>query len=303
MGFKTFVAIYLSIVIVVSAFVIVAAPRLQTRNETAANHFSVVWGGYRPPYNNGTPDYYVCINNLLASVLQMNIALKVQNFENSSYYFCVDKYEDPPTGWNVTPYQYGSIGIDQTVEFVYSNLAREKPASIPSGKMTETINLAVKAYYDAGYTSLYSQDNFTVQYHFIDIDSTSWVRKTCDNFDDGTWQGWGAPGYYPYLENYGNYRSWPTSAHTGAYSGGYCFEKAFDTAGPYTEAYLVFALYRDGSNDVLIDINGVTMYRPDKISSGMRWYQHVIRLPISSSVSVRITGIDGNLDDAYLIAK
>jgi len=277
---------------------------------TQRHHFSVVWKGFSPSYGNQTPDYYICINDLNASTLQMNIALHIQNFENNSYYFMITQYQTPPTGWSITPYYVGQINVDQGLDFVYSNLAREKPSSIPQGEITETISLVVKAYYDSSYINLYSQDNFTVNFNFIDRLSTSWTIMQYNNFDDGTPQGWTCQTYHGYpiwgwvqdwqIQSYNIYRSWPNSIHTGDSN---YLQKTFDTTGPFTESYLISAFYHNGAEDLTIYVNGSPAYKVDLARSGVTWYQYCIPLPLSRTVDVSINCFSGNLDDVYLIAR
>lgn len=169
MEFKTFMAIYLSIIVAISAFAVFALPKLQPKNEPVlSNHFSVRWLGFVPDYKNTYPDYYICINDLKDSVLQMHIAMKLENWENSSYYFSVGPQGIPPLGWTLDVMYLGEILIDQTVNFIYSNISRLKPTSIPEGLLTESVELVVRAYRDSGYSDLYSEDSFNVTYHFID---------------------------------------------------------------------------------------------------------------------------------------
>lgn len=304
MSFKRFMLIWA--IMIATAFLTVSfLPRIQTSQTsqtTKAHHFSVVWKGFNPnnpTYSNQTPDYYICINDLQASVLQMHMAFQIQNSENNSFWFMIDQYQTPPVGWNITSYCIGNVPIDTSATFVYSNLARVKPSSIPSGSMTETVALVVKAYYDSFYTQFYSQDNFTVQFHFIDRTSSVWTTLQYNNFDDGTLQGWGS--YYGGVivgsPNY-PYRSWPDSFMI------YQIYKTFDTTGPFTEVYLIFAFWHSGYSDISIEINGVTVFKPDLTEGANTWYQYIIPLPVSASVCVSILSSDwGYLDDVYVIAR
>jgi hypothetical protein len=304
MNLKRFTSIW-TIIMFATFLTVSYLPRTQTGKpiETAnAHHFSVVWKGYNPDYySNQTPDYYICINDLQASVLQMNIAFEIQNYENNSFWFMIDQYQTPPVGWNITSYLIGNIPVDGSTTFVYSNLTRVKPSSIPSGSMTETIALVVKAYYDSSYTQFYSQDNFTVQFHFIDRTSSAWTTLQYNNFDDGSNQGWSADWGGNVVSVPSPCRSWPNSFGTPGYS---YYDKTFDTAGPFTEVYLIFALWHSGGDDMYILINGVTVFRLDLTNGASTWYQYIIPLPVSASVDVSIVFLSGSfLDDVYVIAK
>lgn len=294
MKFTTFLVIYLSIILSVSAFVLA-----YSRNETKVDvtkpaHFSVVWKGFQPSYGNQTEDYYICINNLKETTLRMNIALKIQNFENYSYWFMIDQYETPPTGWNIAPYYIGRINVDTATTFVYSNLTREKPSSIPEGKLTETVNLVVKAFWNDTYTNLYSQANFTVRCHFIDLTSTAWTVLYHYTFDDGTSQGWygGNLG----IEYYNRYRSWPCCLVSN-----WGVSTSINTNGPYTEAYIVLPMMT-GTQLLCLDINGQRRYESDVNPGSTAWHQVTAPLPVGATTTV---GTPGGccLDEIYVVAK
>jgi len=284
--------------------------------------FSVRWMGFCPTYNNQTPDYYICINDLKDDYLTMHIAMQIQNFENSSYWFLIESFTAPPTGWTVTTYYIGFINIDQTITFTYSNINRTKPTSIPEGRITESINLVVRAYHDSSYTNLYSQDNFTVQFHFLDLTSPAWTMLHNDNFDDGTAQGWHAQkqgsGGYAGPEPYTYYRSWPYSLRvTNDYRyDSYCnFYKDFVTNGSLNEVYLVYSILsgRWTQHDRgAVYINEVVYFQSDVSPSTGTWYQVAIPLPLNQSSRVRIPVIEvewlsgtysAYLDDVYVVGK
>lgn len=284
------------------AIMFVVVPRsLRNGNSSRSSpeHFSVVWKGYAPEYSNQTADYYVCINDLASDTLRMNIAINIQNYENSSFWFMVDQYETPPANWSIAPQYFGKIEIDQTASFIYSNATRQKPSSIPTGRFNETIALTVKAYYDDAYSSFYSQANFTVQFHFIDRKSPVWTQLNYYNFDDGTTQGWSNP--YGSMNQYQYWRSWPYSVY------GIDCSTAFNTAGSGTEAYMIFALHASSisGEKIYVYVNGVKSFQVDASVPDSSWFQYVVPLPIGSSVTVNIRTTYNwyYLDDVYVIRK
>jgi len=310
MKFKKFISIWLiGVVALTMALVAVGthASRLSSPDSTQGSvassysHFCVVWQGFVPvdywsnSYSNQTPDYYFCINDLNVSILQMNIALRIQNYENRTLWYTIGPYTTPPAGWTVTTLNIGQINQYATDDFVYSNLARVKPTSIPQGELVENISLVVKAFNDAGLTQFYSQDTFNVTYHFIDRTATVWTVHE-DNFDDGTGDGWG--GYGDYVAKFSICRSYPCSF---SIDGG--VSKTFDTSGPYSEAYLIFALYHNPNDPMIVSVNGVTVYVEDSNVGPTGWYQYTVSLPISGSVIVSIGNAYGYLDNVYLISK
>jgi hypothetical protein len=296
--FKKFLAIWFAAIIIVSALFIGWAEQSSRPNEATeveGSHFSVVWNGFKPTYSNQYPDYYICINNLKDESLQMYIQLKIENYENTSFYFMIDKYTEPPTGWFVGPQQLGLVMITDPIKtFVYSNINRTKPTAIPAGGLHESIELAVKAYYDSSYTQFYSQANFTVNFHFIDVTATVWSKVVYNNFDDGTAQGWssGQVHWWQY------YRSWPCSY--AQYSNVY---KNWDLIGNYTEAYLVAAVYTYGAYAPTIYLDNQQCFQPDITpASGPSWYQIASPLPLNKVTNVKLSGIQ-YLDDVYVVAK
>lgn len=310
MGFKTFVAVYLSIIIAVSTFVIFAAPRLQTQNEaSSSNHFSVQWMGFAPTdYSSEYPEYYICINNLKSDPLTMQIALQIKNQEDSGYYFVVTQYSTPPSGWTILTFHAGYIDIDETKAFVYQNASRVLPSSISGGRLTETITLVVKAYYDE-YVTLYSQDYFDVTFNFIDRSSSAWSILYHDDFHDATVQDWtttyeggeeisscdyGASispsdQYYRTFQYSLRLDTWAIGVTTG--NPGYwynyyaawvwgAYRKSFEI--PYTsESYLIFSIRSDNWDafDLHgIRINGTTYFKSDAVLSTNLWFQYVVPL-------------------------
>ena len=299
MGLKTFMAVYLSVIIAVSTFIVVA-PRLQTQNEAAfTNHFSVVWMGFmplNPSYPNQYPDYIICINNVLSDPLVMNIALQIKNQEDKGYYFKIGPYGSQPSGWSLPNVPLGFVDVDQTLTFAYQP-TRTKPTSIADGVLTESINILVSAYFDSGLTNLYSEDNFTVTFKFIDRLSNVWSTVYYDNFDDGTSQGWSASSSSTSSDYY---RSFPYSLKFSSYA-----QKSFSVAAGYSEAYLIFSLRGGFSNNFNVKFNGVTYFRPDVTPQNNVWYQFAIPVPIGQSTTIRLENLYSYsyLDEIYLIAK
>lgn len=291
--FKKFMAVYLATIVIGSVFVIGWATLLNRPNavtEVKGSHFSVVWKGFKPTYSDAFPDYYIGINNLKDDSLQMYIQLKIENYETVSLYFMIDKYTEPPAGWFVGPQYFGLVTITDPIKtFTYSNLNRTKPVAIPEGSLHESVELVVKAYYDAGYTQFYSQANFAVNFHFIDVTSPAWTRVEYYNFDDGTTQGW----LNAYVHSWTYYRSWPCSIYYNPY-------KDIDMIGNYTEAYLVAAVFTSPGY-TYIYLDGILSFQPDTPSGASTWYQIAIPLPLNKVTRVNIYG--AYLDDVYVVAK
>ena len=289
------------------------------------NHFSVRWMGFAPAdYSSEYPEYYICINNLKDDPLMMQIALQIKNQEDSGYYFKVDQFETPPSGWSILPVEVGFVDVDETKQFVYDNVFRSRPTSIPEGRLTESISLVVQAYYDAGYTNLYSQDNFTVTFNFLDYTSPEWTILYHDDFDDGQTHEWTSvcdgQGYSSVAISDTYYRSFQYSLklYANTYAGDTCwchagYKKSFDI-GLASEVYLIYSLRSDnlGADDVCVKINGVTYFKSDVTPGTSIWYQFAVRLEPAQLNDVEIwavyvTGYNQRrysyLDDVYVIAK
>jgi len=307
--FKSFITAWLSMVVVISLFTVVGTQLLEKQDENAitnlnTNHFSVVYRGWIPDYSTDYPDYYICINDLKDDPLQMYIQLVIQNQEASGYYFRIEQYETPPAGWTIYPYDIGYIATDGTLTFTYSEIYRSKPTSIPAGELNETINLALKAYYDASYTNLYSQDNFTVSYHLIDRASPAWTVIEHNNFDDQTTQGWSGNGISVSTEYYRSFRY-----SLRSYSSEAKFQKTFSLAG-YTEVYLICAIKSNRFPDIKIVIDGQTYFKPDVTPAPNTWYSFTIPLPVFPSSSPQLaiqlgyySTTHAYMDDVYVIGR
>lgn len=294
---KKFVAIWFAAIIIASALLIGWAKLLDgpiAATKVKGSHFSVVWKGFKPTYSDKYPDYYICINNLKDDLLRMYVQLKIENFENVSLYFKIENYTAPLDGWFVGPQELGFVPIENpTAYFTYSNLKRTKPAAIAEGSLHESVELAVKAYYDSGYTQFYSQDNFTINFHFIDVTSSAWTRLEYYNFDDGTLQGWSTYS----LQSYTYYRSWPSSIYLYSYA-----SKTIDMIGNYTEAYIVGAMYCSASAPTIY-LGGTLSFRSETPSGSITWNQIACPLPLNQATSVMFYASGCYMDDIYVVAK
>jgi hypothetical protein len=321
--------------IVLSASIIGAIGIFQSQSKPTTvkeNHFSVHWLGFNPiDYSSNYPEYYVCINNLRNDTLQMQIALLIKNQENRLYYFKVDKYGTPPSGWTIMPRKLGSVGIDESKQFIYDGALRSRPTLISEGRLTETINLIVQAYYDEGYTSLYSQDNFSVTFNLLDLTSTQWTVLLHDDFDDGGTHGWSyyKAGNGPYAEVKASltyYRSPWYSLELHAWTGAdYShwvragFHKDFDirlTGLNVSEIYLIYSIKSEenwrGHTESGVMIDGKTLFKSDVTPSTHTWYQFAVPLEKGAIRNVKILVMQKEganmhtyayLDDVYVIYK
>ncbi len=282
------------------------------------NHFSVNWIGFDPPgaMSDQYPDYYVCVNNLRDTTLTMNIALQIINQELDPFYFRIAQNATPPADWTLPTTDLGLINVGQTWTGTYS-LNRTKPASIAGGRLSESIDIAVKAYWDSGYTSLYSQDNFTATYHFLDRTDGVWTTLYNDNFDDNTLQGWWRVSITTHTP-YGSadvsslaYRSYPYSLALSAGGSGTGYAKTFTVPVEYEEAYIIFSVRNywsamTNSKGPRIFFNGTEYFRYDVAPSDHLWYQFSVPLPTNEATTVEIFEMRYAfcyLDDVYVIAK
>jgi hypothetical protein len=326
MKFRQFLAVYLAIVISASTVMTFLAPRSivaprpepQNGNQvSSSNHFSVRWMGFSPTdYNNSYPEYTICINNLRDNPLRMQIAFQIKNQEAQGYYFLIDGYS-APAGWNFDPYEIGYITIDETKAFIYENVTRILPSAILQGRLTETITLVVKAYYNNTYTNLYSEDNVDVTFNFLDRLSSAWSVLTINDFNDNTTQDWS--GISEGERQDWQYGWWGASVTASAeYYRSFQYSLRLDTAAngytwtnpnyPYnsysewawgrggyaktfqipdvTEAYVLFSLRSDDYSVFAergIMINGTTYFKTDATPQSGKWYQFAIPLQTNAT--------------------
>jgi hypothetical protein len=322
---KVLAIVGLLAVALISAYVISSTDWYHRDNpaESVENHFSVRWMGFAPSdYSSQYPNYCIDVNDLKDSTLKMQIALQIKNQESNGYYFLIDKYGEPSENWTIVPYQIGYVAVDATKQFVYSNASRIKPLSISEGLLTENVSLAVGAYNDASYTSLYSQDNFNVTINFIDRMAPSWLQLYSNNFDDGTTQQWLALGT-PYASSVASdttyYRSFQYSLKLtqGVGASGYstsAFKKSFSVGSAYSEAYLIFSIRSQywGSDQFKVIVNGTTYFRSDIQPSTNKWYQFALPLQTGKVSTIELWCIGGvgtggpyraYLDEVYIIAR
>jgi len=327
MELRTFKALLLSAAILISALMVGAVVLLNYRSPEQTNvksGFSVRWMGFAPTYNNTYPEYYICINDLKSDTLVMNIALQIKNQEDRGYYFKIEKYVDPPTGWTVLPMTIGYVDGDETKAFTYS-ASRTKPTTISDGLPTENVSLVVKAYYDPSLTNLYSQDNFNVTFNFIDRLASGWTMIYRDNFDDGTTQGWSAVGSWvqPPIVTDIYYRSFRYSLqlHSGENPAWWTewaeagYSKSFIIGAGTQQAYLIYSIKSTSwPTSVRIAFDGVIVFQPDVQPNSNTWYQFTIPLPkseipgMSKTTMVEVWATSASdayayLDDVYVIVK
>lgn len=324
--FESFMAAYLLVIVSVSIFAAMALPRFQNKNNNMesnlanSHHFSVRWMGFAPTdYNSSYPEYYICVDNLKADQLTMQVALQVRNQEDRGYYFLIEQYVAPPAGWVVLPYQIGYIEVDETKNFVYSGASRTLPTSLPAGKMTESIELVVRAYYDE-YVTVYSEDHFEVRFNFLDRTSPAWSVWYKDDFDDATVHNWdctqegGAGVWGGYGCSFGAsvnpsselYRSFQYSLKLTAWAQGYrmgwppfvqdvwvnaSYRKSFEIASG-SEVYLIFALRSEQNWEAFsqygVKINGKTFFKSDVTPQTGTWYQFTVPLQVGCTNVVDI---------------
>jgi hypothetical protein len=312
-GFRKFMTAYVAVILAVSVFSVTLGSTTQSeiQYETTGSmkpHFSVHWMGFAPTDMQSTyPDYAICVNDLAPTTLSMSIAVQIKNQEDKGYFFRIAPWGSQPAGWNLPTSPLSFVNIGETYNFVYQP-SRTKPTSIPGGALKETISMVVGAYRDSGLTDLYSQDNFTATFRFLDRTSTAWSTISYNNFDDGTVQGWSA---YNAAVDPTYYRSFPYSLRAGYSGGSHYFEKTFSIGAGYGEAYLIYSLKSQGWSDYHVNFNSLTYFRPDSTPPTDLWLQFALPLGIGQTTTVRIDagywsaspGGYSWLDNVYVIAK
>ena len=296
--------------------------------ESGGSGHSVKWMGVYVPWGENTyPDYYVCINDLRDNI-QMQIAIQINNQENSGYYFKIEPSGSPPLNWTITPMTMGYIDVDEMKTFAYNGASRVNPWTIPEGLKTEQINLVVKAFYDSGYTQLYSQDNFNVTFHFIDRKS-GWTILYNDNFDNWSTQGWGREWnywggsiLYPTSEFYTSFPcslklSYPIMSGTPGIRTWLVKTFTWENYWGYSEAYFIFSFrtdeWRTGEDFAhYVKYDDNIVFHPGLALTPNRWFQFAVPWPVDNTTTVRIFGSTWMgpydfssiyIDSVYVIAR
>jgi hypothetical protein len=282
----------------------------QQVDQQSQGHFSVIYRGFVPDtYNASIPDYYMCINDLAGDTMTMKLYMEVKNQESTAYYIKTNHAGGyHPPGWsfsqeNSTGGNMIYVGVDQT-KYFHIVLTRDRPSSIPEGRITETLNLTVQAFYDKDYQNFYDEDFFNATFHFIDRTAPVWTVLCYNNFDDATTQGWTA-GYQSGVSTT-LYRSYRYSFYATYYqSPSYAVAmKTFNVPETFNEAYLIFASYGLGYSATQIRLNGTIYFKPDEPRKYNEWYQFTVPIFIGST-SVRIEHQSWviRIDDVYVIAR
>jgi len=91
-------------------------------------------------------------------------------------------------------YTFGTVNLGALVSGAnaYINLDQFASRPKPSGEVEEEITLILRAYTDAGYTTLRWTYERVVHVKIIDSNDPSYTVDVLNNFDDGTVQGWAA---------------------------------------------------------------------------------------------------------------
>jgi len=142
-----------------------------------------------PPAPDPPRTIYRDIVNLPNPVL-LGMTVRYFNYDDVGLYFQI-------TGAGAG-YTFGTVnlGLLASGTDAYRNLdqlasrAKPSPGDLTNGELDESITLTLKAYTDAGYTTLKWTYNRVVSVKFINSADAAFTVDFLNNFDDGTVQGW-----------------------------------------------------------------------------------------------------------------
>lgn len=124
----------------------------------------------------------------LPDPLIMSLIVAIYNYDGVQLWMRVDGWD---AAWSFTTNNLGALGSGLNMTRRLDAFgSRPKPAA----ETTETINVRLRAYTDAGYTNLKWTYTRTIEVLFIKSDDGSWTVYYDNDFDDGTLQGWSGAG-------------------------------------------------------------------------------------------------------------
>lgn len=120
----------------------------------------------------------------LPDPVKLSLIARMYNQDSIGLYFQV---EGTGTGWTFTTHSHGLIASGANA---YHNIPAFGSKTKPASATEEYVTITLKAYTDAGYTSLRWSFARTILLVYIDSADGSWTTDELDNFDDATVQGW-----------------------------------------------------------------------------------------------------------------
>jgi hypothetical protein len=225
----------------------------------------------------------------MPSTLKLSPTVRIFNQDSITLYFKVEG-----TGGNYTfptsPVELGAIGSGTDQWFNLEDFAER---ARPVGETDDYMGIVVKAYSDAGYTTLVH--TFTKQVHVVYIDSSD-VKYTVTewNFDDGTVQGWtnaGGPGSVDVGTDYALSPPYSLRANVSWGPGANNVENKFGRSlviGAGTAAYLILNMRWPSASGLLhgikISLDGVLIAQLGRygpigaiaIIPSNKWYRTII---------------------------
>lgn len=124
----------------------------------------------------------------LPDPVKLSLTVRIFNSDDVGLYMKIDGYNG---AWTFSTVNYGLLasGAD-----AYKWLDQFGSRARPASETEETVIIRLRAYTDAGYTTLKWTYLASVTLKFIKSNDGSWTLDFNNNFDDGTVQGWAATG-------------------------------------------------------------------------------------------------------------
>jgi len=148
----------------------------------------------------------------LPDPVKLSLTVRVFNYDDVGLYMRVDAYK---AGWTFSSYDLGLLGSGANMYYSMDRIGqRAKPASATF----ETITVRLRAYTDAGYTTLKWTFERVIDVVYLNTADGSWTQDMLNNFDDGTVQGWSYTFEYGCSLGTGWFKAWTDYVLSPAYS-------------------------------------------------------------------------------------
>jgi len=252
----------------------------------------------------------------LGSPLAINVPLGITNNEDADLYFKA-LLESPPEGYSDYEKALGAVSAGSTKKALFT-FSRDKPAA----ETVDELFLRLIAYTDPDYATPYGSLTAKIRLHLIDHDDPSWDIIDHDDFNDQTYQGWGACAGSPDFglgTGYGistNYDYWDDHYISGPYalfnyrgtSGSDYLGKDFSVPSGYKEAVLVLHIWRN-TDRIAVKVGDKLLVPAGQGYPTGRWIRTCCSIPTGATTRAGIGGslVSGDdrfwLDEVFCIAR
>lgn len=253
----------------------------------------------------------------MSSPITMQHGIEIVNSEDIPLYIRIvaTVTTGDPAQWTDLQEDLGSVVANGRALFFWT-----PNRTIPATLTSETLEVTVQAFKDAGYTNLYGEDSLTWNFTFFDHSWESAVIIDEDDFEN-TLDGWVNVGY-------SHFEPHPSNPYKGAYSlriaeTGYTWTGEIDssgqmvpvkskygrksfTIGDYSKAFIVFHYTRnDAEANTALRVHYDTkdyIIRTGMPQGSTQVWRCAIPIPVNATTEIRIsvTVVQAIIKNAYL---